>query len=50
MARKTDKRFLASFTKPLFPLEEAHIVSSVNIPPSHHHRKNAPSTSKCYMA
>ena len=33
MARKTDKRFLASFTKPLFPLEEAHIVSSVNIPP-----------------
>ena len=32
MTRKTGKRFLASFTKPLFPLEEAHIVSSVNIP------------------
>ena len=33
MTRKTDKRFLPSFTKPLLPLEEAHIVSSVNIPP-----------------
>ena len=32
MTRKTDKRFLASFTKPLFPLEEAHILPSVNTP------------------
>ena len=32
MTRKTDKRCLASFTKPFFPLEEAHIVSPINIP------------------
>ena len=32
MTRKTDKRCLAFFTKPFFLLEEAHIVSPINIP------------------
>ena len=32
MTRKTDKRCFASFTKPIFPSEEAHNVSPLNIP------------------
>ena len=49
MTRKTDKRCLASFTKPFFPLEEAHFVSPINIPlPPPPQTRTL--TSKCYMA